>query len=133
LNFLGQPGDLVAAKTGLKITQRLRLDQQRLEDLERKLRTNVTNALAMPGNNSQMNSNGSISSNNRKSKNIPNQAKFALLLASAKVQMPNGTSKPAQPIKSEVSSQDEIEEIKQENIDEEDEPILSRLISYLNE
>ena len=46
---LGQPGDLVAAKTELKITQRLRIDQYKLEDLERKLRTSVINALSITG------------------------------------------------------------------------------------
>ncbi len=137
MNFLGQPGDLVAAKTELKITQRLRLDQYKLDDLERKLHMNVTNALAMFGNNSQMNFNGSISNSNRKQMTIHNQTRFALLLALPKIQMTNGTSKSIQPIKNEISSPKGIEEIKKENIDEEsiqeDEPTLSRLISYLNE
>jgi RNA-binding protein 15 len=135
--LLGQPGDLVAAKTELKITQRLRLDQYKLDDLERKLHMNVTNALAMFGNNSQMNFNGSISNSNRKQMTIHNQTRFALLLALPKIQMTNGTSKSIQPIKNEISSPNGIEEIKKENIDEEsvqeDEPALSRLISYLNE
>jgi hypothetical protein len=135
-SFLGQPGDLVAAKTELKITQRLRLDPYKLEDLERKLRTNVANALAMSGNNSHTNSNGSISINNRKQMMI-NQTKFALLLASPKIQTINGTSKPIQQIKNEISSPNGIEKIKKETINEEssdeDEPLLSRLISYLIE
>ena len=122
MDFLGQPGDLVAASTALKITQRLRLDAHKLEDLERKLRTSVVTALEMSGNKSQSNQ-----------VTIANQTKFALLLASPKTPTTNGTTKPNQPIKTESSSPDGIEEIKQETIEEEDQPDLSRLIDYLNE
>ncbi len=152
--MLGQPGDLVAAKTELKITQRLRLEQHKLEDLERKLRTNVTNALAITGNNLHTNinshsSNGLTLLNNRKKLLIPNQTKFSILIASPKIYSSNGiTNSIKQPtmnkrVKNERASLDEDDEglkMKKETMDDEeddsndeDESLLSRLISYLAE
>ena len=126
--LLGQPGDLVAAKTELKITQRLRLDQQKLDDLERKLRTSVQNGIDLIE--SSAHSTGLIS---RKQTTIINQIKFSLLIAVPKI---HSNSKPT--IKTESSSPTAHVEIKQEQIELEPEHNdndnqLSRLISYLIE
>ena len=138
--FLGQPGDLVAAKTELRITQRLRLDPQQVEDLERKLRTNTTNALAMFGNNSHTNTNSLLNIVNRKQMTASNQSKFALLIASPKIPTATGSANSNQPVKNERTSphlsteQPEVKkEIIDEETDEEDDTLLSRLISYLTE
>lgn len=140
--LLGQPGDLVAAKTELKITQRLRLDQHKLDDLERNLRANVTTAMS--------NLNGHLSASSislpgRKPLTAANQTKFVILISSPKT-LPSG--RPTRElIKSEAATpphgllpngDDATVEFKKEKIDnhddnsdEEDETSLSRLISYL--
>ncbi|CAF0826624.1 unnamed protein product [Adineta steineri] len=135
--LLGQPGDLVAAKTELKITQRLRLEQNKLDDLEKQLRTNVTNALSINGNNSNVNTNSS-----RKQLIIANQTKFSILIATPKI---HNLNKPPNPTKDQVKNEqtspsrinenDEHIKIKEEttNDDNEEEILLSRLISYLAE
>ena len=153
----GQPGDLIAAKTELKITQRLRLDQHKLEDLERKLRTSVTNALTITGNPPQINvngslSNGSTSASSRKQLSAANQTKFAILIATPKIQNSKELTNPTKQgipnggIKNEISSphpsneNGELLQVKKErteadgdNSDDDDETLLSRLISYLAE
>ncbi|CAF3025939.1 unnamed protein product [Rotaria sp. Silwood2] len=156
--LLGQPGDLIAAKTELKITQRLRLDQHKLEDLERKLRNSVTNALAITGNNSLTNINGQSlnglpSSNSRKQLTLANQTKFAILIASPKTynltELLNSIEQQISSgkVKNEMTSpshSNEIDkkqlEIKKEklhndndNTDNDDDLLLSCLISYLIE
>jgi len=139
--LLGQPGDLIAAKTELKITQRLRLDQHKLEDLERKLRTSVIHALSI---------NGLTSANNRKPLIVSKQTKFAVLIASPKIYSANGSSNSIKhvtsngKIKNENNSPylsnetDEYLEVKKEKkdndeTDDEDELSISCLISYLSE
>ncbi|UJR37082.1 hypothetical protein I4U23_029786 [Adineta vaga] len=157
--LLGQPGDLVAAKTELRITQRLRLEQHRSDDLEKKLRANVIAALSTVGNDSNSNSTNHLSNDlttisSRKQQILPNQTKFSILIATPKIHNPNEITKPDQEdttnghIKNESASpppppppsdtNDEHIKIKEETIDktaaaDEDEAILSRLISYLVE
>ncbi|CAF3447001.1 unnamed protein product [Rotaria sp. Silwood1] len=154
--LLGQPGDLIAAKTELKITQRLRLDQQKLEDLERKLRSSVTNALAITENSTRKNINGHSSNsstliNNRKQLTLANQTKFAILIATPKINTSNESLNSIEQqmssgkIKNEITSpshSDEYDkrnlEIKKEQMnnddtDNEDDLSLSCLISYLIE
>lgn len=136
---LGQPGDLVAAKTELRITQRLRLEPQRLEDLERKLRSNVVNAFITSENHSQ----SLIGTSNRRQIPICHHSKFALLLATPKLHTTSDKSQSIQAIKREMSSpafsngNGEHIEVKREKLDEEtddeDESLLSRLIYYLIE
>ncbi|CAF0881545.1 unnamed protein product [Rotaria sordida] len=136
--LLGQPGDLIAAKTELKITQRLRLDQHKLEDLERKLRNSVTNALAITGNNSHTNINGHslnglTSVNNRKQLTPANQTKFSILIATPKINNLNGLLNSiekqisSEKIKNEITSPSHMGdndkkhlEIKKEKIDNDD-------------
>ncbi len=154
---LGQPGDLIAAKTELKIAQRLRLDQQKLEDLERKIRNSVTNAVTITGNNSHANTNGHLlnglpSISNRKQLNVANQTKFAILVGLSKVlnpiQSPHSTEhqpstsivKTEMPSPSHFNGNDTHIEVKKEKVDtddndgeNDDESSLSRLIAYLIE
>jgi hypothetical protein len=146
--LIGQPGDLIAAKTELKITQRLRLDQYKLEDLERKLRTSVTNALVMNNNIPHINANGPVPIGPRKSFTAANQTKFVILISSPKIHIETSGSVVQQTsnekVKNEVTTpprtnedEDHLELKKEpvednaENSDEEDESSLSRLISYL--
>ena len=159
--FVGQPGDLVAAKTELRITQRLRLDQNKFDDLERKLRGNVTAALTVAPNSSNSSTNGypsadATSISARKQMLIPNQTKFSILLASPKIfNADEGSTSAKEPnangrVKSEKASpprsaaSEERVKVKEEVVeppndeakngsDDEDEPMLSRLISYLDE
>ena len=140
--LLGQPGDLVAAKTELKITQRLRLDQHKLDDLERNLRASVTTAMS--------NLNGHLSASSislpgRKPPTAANQTKFVILISSPKTLSSSRSTREL--IKSEAATpphgllpngNDTTVEFKKEKIDnhddnsdEEDETSLSRLISYL--
>ena len=139
--LLGQPGDLVAAKTELKITQRLRLDQHKLGDLEQKFYTSVENALTIAG---QL-SNGQPLLTVRSQFTAPNHTKFAVLIASPKTHVAldslhpvtqpsstNGTLKneAATPPRG-IAPNDNIP-LKKERIDQDDdEASLSRLIQYL--
>lgn len=120
--LLGQPGDLVAAKTELKITQRLRFDQQKHEDLERKLYLTVTNIFSQHKNNT------------KKQLNLPNQTKFSLLIASPKIYPINDNIKNERTSPNLSNGNIEHFEIKKETTEiEEDEPLLSNLIFYLTE
>lgn len=120
--LLGQPGDLVAAKTELRITQRLRLDQHKLDDLERNLRSNVISALNM----SQMTS-------NRTATGPAQLTKFVILIGSPSKQVREDLSPKI--VKTEASTPPSASMIiKEELIEkdaEDDESSLSRLISYL--
>ena len=148
--LLGQPGDLVAAKTGLKITQRLRLDQHKLDDLERNLRSSVTTAISTTSHQSQSNLNGQLSASSilpigRKQLAAAHQTKFVVLISSpatlpadraTKESIKNEAETP--PHRSTSNDTDTLMEFKREKIDnhddnseEEDETSLSRLISYL--
>ncbi|CAF1589469.1 unnamed protein product, partial [Adineta ricciae] len=153
--LLGQPGDLVAAKTELRIMQRLRLEQHKLEDLEKKLRANVTAALTTASNNTNSNAtnqtpNDSTSLASRKQSTLPNQTRFSILIATPKIYTQDTTAKPrlehdtnghikhekASPSHLPSNGNDEPVRIKEETIEkttDEDEPLLSRLISYLAE
>ncbi|CAF3898498.1 unnamed protein product [Rotaria magnacalcarata] len=160
--LLGQPGDLIAAKTELKITQRLRLTQQKLDELDRAIRSSVTYALTIAGHNVHANTNGHSSSNgltlggSRKQLTVANQTKFAILIASPKIhQFDEPSNKIEQKlssatIKSEIASPSHTDgleksiEVKKEKIDNndddddnnsdnEDGALLSRLIVYLLE
>lgn len=90
-------------KTELKLTQRLRLDQERLDGLEKKLRTSVANAAS-----------------NRKS-NPPLQTKFSILIASTQNDQEKSNGKNDSPRAHRSSSDDH----------EDDESSLSRFVSYL--
>ena len=140
--LLGQPGDLVAAKTELKITQRLRLDQHKLGDLERKFYTNVENALITAAQLPYAQPLLTV----RSQLTAPNHTKFAILIASAKAHVALDSLNPAtQPspsngtLKNEaatpprgVAPNDNIP-FKKERIDhDDDEASLSRLIQYLS-
>ncbi|CAF1190539.1 unnamed protein product [Rotaria sordida] len=135
--ILGQSGDYTDKKTELKVTQRLRLDQHKLDDLEKKLRTSVTDALSNTNINGQ-----SISPNDRKqSTNPANQTKFAIMITSPKIHHTNEITNISTQRKSNgrtnspnhPSSSDENDDRLQtkRNIDDDDESSLSRLISYL--
>lgn len=133
---VGQPGDLVAAKTELRITQRLRLEPQKLEDLERKLRSNVINAYITTENLTHT----VVGNSNRRQISICNQSKFALLLATPKLRSIQTNSHSTGSIKTEIPFphlSNGNGQVKQEKLDDEtddeDEPLLSRLISYLME
>jgi hypothetical protein len=114
----------------------------------------VTNALAIIESNPPTNVNGQLSNGtatmtNRKLLTISNQTKFALLIASPKIYNLNeGSNSIKQPtvngqVKNEITSphssrgNDEHVEVKKEKkddeTDDEDESLLSRLISYLTE
>jgi len=113
----------------------------------------VTNALAITGTNLNGHlSNGLTSISNRKQLTISNQTKFALLIASPKIYSSNESLNSTKQqtsngkVKNEITSpyssneNDEGLEVKQEKIndageetDDEDEVLLSRLISYLSE
>ncbi|CAF0777633.1 unnamed protein product [Didymodactylos carnosus] len=80
VNVLGQPGDLVAAKTELKVTQRLRLDPTKLDDLESKLRSN-----SFGSSKNNKNVNGTTSTR----KTSPSTANFAILVSSPRKKTPN--------------------------------------------
>lgn len=116
-------------KTELKVTQRLRLDQHKLDELEKKLRTSVSSAL------SNSNVNGQ-SSGTRKQANAANQTKFALLITSPKAislsqRKSNGkTNSPNHPLSSDENDE-RSQSKKDQNDDEDDESSLSRFISYL--
>lgn len=111
-SILGEGGDRMKTRKELKVTQRLRLDQHKLDDLEKKLRTYVANV------SSKTNVNGQSSSSNR----LADQTKFAVFLTSPKNCHTNGKSNsPNHPLLADEN----------EKKDEEDESSLSRLISYL--
>jgi hypothetical protein len=113
----------------------------------------VINALTGTGTNSHTNinghlSNGSIPNSNRKNVTAPNQTKFAILIASPKIYNLNESSNLTKQrlVKSEIASpptsngNDQVVEVKKEkmddgddNSDDEDASLLSRLISYLTE
>jgi hypothetical protein len=117
--ILGEGGDRTKHKTELKVTQRLRLDQHKLDDLEKKLRTSVTDV------SSKTNINGQSVSNNG---NLANQTKFAVLITSPKIrnlnEKSNGkTNSPNHPLSSDENEKKDVED--------DDESSLSRLISYL--
>ncbi|CAF3628194.1 unnamed protein product [Rotaria socialis] len=158
--LLGQPGDLIAAKTELKITQRLRLTQQKLDELDRAIRNSVTHALTITGNNVHANTNSHSSSNgltlggSRKQLTVANQTKFSILIASPKIHQSDESSNkieqklPSATIKSEIASPSHADgleksiQVKKEKIDNndddnnsdnEDGTLLSRLIVYLLE
>ncbi|CAF2987630.1 unnamed protein product [Rotaria sp. Silwood2] len=134
--ILGQSGDYADKKTELKVTQRLRLDQHKLEDLEKKLRTGVTNVLSNTNINGQ-----STSPNDRKQTNPANQTKFAIMITSPRPRSPNENSNASAQRKpngrtnspNHPSSSDENDDRAQikRNTDDDDESSLSRLISYL--
>ena len=135
--------------------QRLRLEQHKLEDLEKKLRANVTAALTVADNNTNSNAinqtpNDSTSLASRKQSTLPNQTRFSILIATPKIYAQDTTAKSLPDddtngyIKREKASpphlpsdgNDEPVKIKEETIEkttDEDEPLLSRLISYLTE
>jgi len=114
--ILGQGGDRTKNKTELKVTQRLRLDQHKLDELEKKLRTSVTNV------SSKTNINGQSTSNNI---SLANQTNFAVLITSPKVRSQNGK------INSPNHTLSSDENDKKDGDDDDDESSLSRLISYL--
>lgn len=114
--LLRQVGDQKHRKNELKVTQRLHLDQNKLDDLEKKLRTSVANV------SSKTNVNGQSSSTT----SLANQTNFAVLITSPKTPSSNGKSNsPNHPL-----SSDENEDRFQTK-DDDDESSLSRLISYL--
>jgi hypothetical protein len=119
----GQPSN---NKTELKVTQRLRLDQHKLDDLEKKLRTSVTNALSNTNLNGQ-----STPTGGRKQTNPVNQTKFAILITSPKTSQRKSNGKANSP--NHPLSSDENDDRSQAKTDAEadDESSLSRLISYL--
>ncbi|CAF1355702.1 unnamed protein product [Rotaria magnacalcarata] len=131
---LGQPGDHKDKKTELKVTQRLRLDQHKFEELDGKLCENVADAL------SKANVNGQSSpSNDRKQVNPANRTRFAILITSSKTQNSNENSQrksngransPTHPSSSDET--DDRSQLKKPiDDDDDDESSLSRLISYL--
>jgi hypothetical protein len=150
LVILGQPGDLVAAKTELKITQRLRLDQHKLDDLERNIRVNVANAISHIGHSNLLNgqtSNGSILNNMRKQTSASNLMKFVVLIASPK-ERSNDELDTTENVKNEAATPprqassngnesglilktEQFDPIAEDNDDDTDESSLSRLIAYL--
>ena len=110
-----------------------------MEDLERKLLSNVINAYITTENITH----GVIGSVNRRQISICNQSKFALLLATPKLRPTKTNSHSTGAMKTEIPSPNfsngngEHIEVKREKLDdetdEEDEALLSRLISYLIE
>lgn len=144
----------------MRITQRLRLGPQKLDELERTVRNSVQYALTITGNNPNANMNGhssnSLASNNsRKQISVSNQTKFSILIASSKMCNQNNAlnsneqTLPSAKIKHEMASPSHLDgnnenhvEVKKEKLDEnehnnddsedEDSP-LSQLISYLLE
>ena len=113
--LLRHGGDQKHRKTELKVSQRLRLDQRKLEDLEKKLRTSVSNV------SSKTNANGQSTS----TASLANQTNFAVLITSPKILSANGKSNSP----NHSDENDDRTHIK----DEDDESSLSRLISYLAE
>jgi len=130
--LLGQSSNHKDTKTELKVTQRLRLDQHKLDDLEKKVRTSVTNALSNTNVNGQ-----STPTGGRKEKNPANQTNFAVLITSPKTTYSNASKQrksngkgnsPNQPVSSDEND-DRLPTKK--NVDDDDDSSLSRLISYL--
>ena len=112
---VGQPGDHTSDRTELKVTQRLRLDQHKLDDLERKLRDSVS----------------SSSSSSRKT-TTPSHMKFALLITSPKTVNPNDGSH-ASSTQRKSNGRSHSSGHRASSKDEEDEESsLSRFISYLS-
>ena len=118
----------------LKVTQRLRLDQHRLDELEKKLRNSVTNALS----NENINGQQSPVNADRTPYDPANQTKFAILVTSSKVQKNINISKQRKSngranSPNHPSSSDENDDRSQakKNADDDDESSLSCLISYL--
>jgi RNA-binding protein 15 len=109
---LRQSGDRKTTKTELKVTQRLRLDQHKLDDLEKKLRTSVTTVSSKTNLNGQSTSTG----------NLANQTKFAVLITSPKTHNLNGNP---------LSEDENDDRTKKGAGEDDDESSLSRLISYL--
>ncbi len=121
-NILGQGGDQKSKPTELKVTQRLRLDQHKLDDLEKKLRTNVASVSSKSNVNSQS---SNIS--------LANQTKFAVFITSPITGSSNEQQRKSNgkvnssnhPLSSDEN--DDRSQIKEDD----DESSLSRLISYL--
>ena len=110
--ILGSPGDQKSKSTELKVTQRLRLDQHKLEELEKKIRTNVGSI------SSKSNGNGQTSNSS-----LANQTNFAVLIASPSSRNRKSNGK--------ANSSDENDDRSQTR-DDDDESSLSHLISYLS-
>jgi hypothetical protein len=121
--LLGQPSN---NKTELKVTQRLRLDQHKLDDLEKKLRTSVTNALSNTNLNGQ-----STPTGGRKQTNPVNQTKFAILITSPKTSQRKSNGKANSPNHPLSSDENDDRSQAKKDAEADDESSLSRLISYL--
>jgi hypothetical protein len=119
----GQPSN---NKTELKVTQRLRLDQHKLDDLEKKLRTSVTNALSNTNLNGQ-----STPTGGRKQTNPVNQTKFAILITSPKTSQRKSNGKANSPNHPLSSDENDDRSQAKKDAEADDESSLSRLISYL--
>ena len=115
-DVLRQYLDAKHPSTELKITQRHHLDQQKMEDMEKKIRTSVSNA------STRGNTNGQSSSANE---SLANQTNFAVLITSPTARKSNGRSNSP----NHQFSSDENEDRSRTNAD--DESSLSNLISYL--
>ncbi|UJR09104.1 hypothetical protein I4U23_013351 [Adineta vaga] len=134
-DILGQSNNQTDNKTELKVTQRLRLDENRFNEVEKKIRTKVNNALS--------NANGqSSSSSSRKQTNPANQTNFAILITSPTAHMINMNSNSLKQRKSNgkgrspnhPSSSDEIDDrsqLKRDMANDDDDSSVSHLISYL--
>ncbi|CAF0909369.1 unnamed protein product [Adineta ricciae] len=136
LNFanavLSQSSSYTDDKKALNVTQRLRLDPLKFDDLEKKIRTSVSNSISS--------ANGQSSSSSRKQSS---QITFAILVTSPTAHLINvnsGTSKQRRPngrgrSPNHASSSDENDERSQSkrNTDGrvDDESSLSHLITYL--
>jgi RNA-binding protein 15 len=114
--ILGQRGDQKTKPTELKVTQRLRLDQHKLEDLEKKLRNNISSI------SSKSHINGQSSNTS-----LANQTKFAVLITSP---ITRGSNEYQRKSNGKTNSSDENDDRLQTK-DDDDESSLSRLISYL--
>ena len=112
--ILGRRTDQKNKKTELKVTQRLRLDPHKLDDVEKKLRDNVASLSSKSNGNTQSSSNRSLA----------NQTNFAVLITSPKEAQRKSNGK--------GNSSDENDDRLQTK-DDDDESSISRLISYLTE
>ncbi|CAF0857761.1 unnamed protein product [Didymodactylos carnosus] len=115
-----QPGDLVAAKTELKVTQRLRLDPAKLDDLESKLRSNLCGSSK---------SNTSVNETTLARKPSPSTTNFAILISSPRKTRTNYGNGETEPSLSSPIREDNEEKPLSSDLDEE--KSLSLLISYL--
>lgn len=112
-DVLRQHLDAKHSSTELKITQRHHLDEQKMDDMEEKLRSNVRNVLT------RSNTNGQSSSS--ANENLANQTNFSVLITSPTALKSNG--------RSNSPNSDDNEDRSRMNIN--DELSLSNLISYL--